>query len=138
MRKLFLRIGSLFALVSVALGAFGSHGLAEILTLDQLRIFEIGVRYQFFHAIAIFALGSLLYYRKTKLMVFAGWIFTAGIILFSGSLYVLSVQELLNAPKEVVGPITPIGGTLLISGWALLFISTFQENEKLYKKKRTE
>ena len=134
MRKTFLRIGSLFALVAVALGAFGAHTLKEVIAPEQLQSFEIGVRYQFLHAISLFALGTLFYYRKTKLMVVAGYLFIAGMIFFSGSLYLLALQEIFNFSSAILGPITPIGGLCFIVGWGLLFISTYQDNEKQFSK----
>lgn len=76
MRKTFLRLGSLMALAAVAIGAFGSHGLKSMLSPEQLNTYEIGVRYQFYHAFAILAVGVLLYFRKTSLLPWAGWFFT--------------------------------------------------------------
>lgn len=134
MRKFFLRAGSLFALIAVGLGAFGSHTLTEAITSEQLNTFEIGVRYQFLHAIIIFSLGSLMYFRQNKLMTLAGWAFVTGIILFSGSLYLLSLSDIFNFPKALLGPITPIGGLSFIIGWALLFISTYQENDRISRR----
>ncbi len=126
-------MGSLFALVAVILGAFGAHSLSEHLSGESLKTFEIGVRYQFYHAIAMFVLGALFYFRKTRFMILAGWSFALGSILFSGSLYLLSIKDIVNLGSWL-GPITPLGGLLFILGWALLFLSTFQENE-LYVKK---
>ena len=134
MRKTFLRMGSLFALLSVAFGAFGAHSLKEFIAVDQLQSFEVGVRYQFYHSIVLFALGILLYYRKTKFMMVAGYLFVAGIILFSGSLYLLALQEIFGLPIAFLGPITPLGGLCFIAGWALLFLSTYQDNEKHFRK----
>jgi uncharacterized membrane protein YgdD (TMEM256/DUF423 family) len=136
MRKTFLRIGSLLALLAVVLGAFGAHGLKAIIAPEQLNTFEIGVRYQFYHAIAILAVGLLSYFRKVKLLHWAGWFFLAGVFLFSGSLYLLSLKEVISLPLALIGPITPIGGLLFIVGWALFFISTFQENERKGRNQR--
>lgn len=134
MRKKFLRIGSLSAMLAVMLGAFASHGLEGHLTPEQIDTFQIGVRYQFYHTFVILIIGVLLYFRKTKLMVTAGWLFVAGIVLFSGSLYLLAVREWLNLPVSWLGPITPIGGVFFILGWILFMVSTFQDNE-LYRHK---
>lgn len=126
MSKTFLRIGSLMALAAVALGAFGSHGLKAAVGPDQLHTFEIGVRYQFYHALGLLAVGLLLSAgRQSGRLAWAGWLFTLGILLFSGSLYLLAVRELYQFQASWLGPITPIGGTLFIIGWALFFLSTF-------------
>ena len=134
MRKTFLRLGSLLALLAVVLGAFGSHGLRSILESEQLNTYEIGVRYQFYHAFALLAVGLLSYFRKVSLLHWAGWFFFAGILLFSGSLYLLSVREVFHFNATLLGPVTPIGGTFFIIGWALFFISTFQDNERIKEK----
>lgn len=127
MRKVFIRLGSLFAALAVGLGAFGAHTLAEHLTPKDLATFKTGVEYHFYHSFAILIVGVLLYYGKKSRLNIAGWLFLAGIILFSGSLYLLSVKETMNLSISWVGPITPIGGTLFLIGWGFLFASTFQE-----------
>lgn len=134
MRKTFLRLGSLAALLAVVLGAFGAHSLKESLSAADLATFEIGVRYQFYHAFALLAVGLLLYLRRTSLLPWAAWLFLGGILLFSGSLYVLALSELLGIDASWVGPITPLGGLLFIGGWACLFLSTFQKNERSYRR----
>lgn len=138
MRKQFLRIGAILMALGVVFGAFGAHSLKDMVTADRLEIFETGARYQVYHALGILLVGTLLYFRKTNLMPWAGWLFTAGIICFSGSLYLLSFAEILNVPTSLVGPITPIGGLLFVAGWIVLAISTFQENEKRYRKAHSE
>lgn len=131
MRKVFLRLGSLLAMLSVMLGAFGAHALKETIAMDQLTIFETGVRYQFYHAIAILIVALLIHFRKTKLLLAAGWLFTAGIVCFSGSLYLLAFRDILSASLDWAGPITPLGGLLFISGWFILFLSSFSKNSKI-------
>ena len=135
MRKTFIRIGAISMAVAVMLGAFGAHGLKEIISAEGMHTFETGAKYHVYHSLAILLLGILLYYRKTSLMPIAGWLFLAGIICFSGSLYVLSFAELGNLPTSIIGPITPIGGLMLILGWGTLAASTFQDNEKPYRSK---
>jgi uncharacterized membrane protein YgdD (TMEM256/DUF423 family) len=127
MRKKFLRIGSVAALLAVALGAFGSHGLTQVIDPEQLATFEIGVRYHFFHAIAIIAVAILLYFGKKPFLIYAAWCFTGGIVLFSGSLYLLSLKEQFPFSSAWAGPLTPLGGTLFIAGWALLFLASYQQ-----------
>lgn len=133
MRKTFLRIGSLAAMTAVILGAFGAHSLGEHLEPDHLETFQTGVRYHFYHSFAILIVGMLLYNRKTNLLRISGWLFTVGILFFSGSLYLLAIRETMNLNLAWVGPITPIGGLLFISGWVCLFISTFQDNQRVAK-----
>lgn len=133
MRKRFLRLGALLMIVAVILGAFGAHGLEGVITADKLESFETGVRYHFYHAFAILVLGVLFYFRKTSLMPTAGYLFLAGILLFSGSIYLLAVSDVFNLPEKVLGPITPIGGTLFIIGWIVFIVSTYQTNQ-LYKR----
>lgn len=123
------------AMLAVAFGAFGSHGLKSAIAPDSLSTFEIGVRYQFYHAIGLIATGLLLYWRKNKLLVFTGWLFLTGILLFSGSLYLLSMSELFSLNTAVLGPITPLGGVAFIAGWICFIFATFQKNEKSYRRK---
>src|SRR6478672_9390103 len=108
MDRTFLLIGSAFGFLGVAFGAFGAHALKTRLSPDMLAVFETGVRYQMYHAFAILivsaAMGRL---GSVPLLGAAGWIFTAGILLFSGSLYVLSLTGI-----STFGAITPIGGLL--------------------------
>jgi uncharacterized membrane protein YgdD (TMEM256/DUF423 family) len=130
MRKPFIRIGSLMAMIAVILGAFGSHGLEDVLEPEQLDIFHIGIRYQFYHSLAILAVGLLFYFGKKSLLNYAGWLFFGGILLFSGSLYLLSLRDILAVPVAMLGPVTPVGGTLFIAGWFLLFLSTFQHHQR--------
>ena len=130
MRKTFIRIGSLAAMTAVILGAFGAHSLEEHLQPEHLETFETGVRYQFYHSFAIIIVGMLLYNRKTNLLRISGWLFTIGILFFSGSLYLLAVRATMNLNISWVGPITPLGGLLFISGWVCLFVSTYQDNQR--------
>lgn len=133
MRKSFIRTGSFFAMSAVILGAFGAHTLEAVLEAKQLNTFETAVRYQFYHSLALLFLGLWLYFRKTKTMEYAGLAFILGIVLFSGSLYVLSVREWLNLKVNWLGPITPLGGTFFIIGWAIILYASFQENGRTHK-----
>lgn len=130
MRKTFLRLGSMLALLAVAIGAFGSHGLRDLVEPERINTFEIGVRYHFYHALAILLVAVIIHFGKKSFLVYAGWLFAAGIALFSGSLYLLSMQDILPVPAGILGPVTPIGGTLFIVGWALLFFSTYQDHQR--------
>ncbi|WP_462222799.1 DUF423 domain-containing protein [Ferruginibacter sp.] len=116
MNKSFLTAGALFAAVAVICGAFGAHFLKTKLSAEGLQTFETAVRYQFYHAFALLVTGILYKEFSNKLLKWAGNLFIAGIILFSGSLYILcGVQSL-----KWVGAITPFGGLCFITGWILL------------------
>ncbi len=114
--KKFLLIGSALGFLGVALGAFGAHGLQAKVHPSILAIFETAARYQLFHAIVIVVI-SFIPVRSQKEDT-AGWFFTAGVIIFSGSLYLLVLTG-----QKFFGAVTPIGGLLLLAGWASLFLS---------------
>src|SRR5436190_18975387 len=115
MDKTFLLLGALAAFLAVALGAFGAHGLRGRLTPDMLAVFQTGVQYHMYHALALILVAGILGHLSGWLIQTAGWCFVAGIVLFSGSLYLLAVTGV-----TVLGAITPIGGLLFLIGWALL------------------
>lgn len=104
--------------LAVGLGALGAHALKEVLTPNQLASYLTGVRYHILHVIVILVITALQSYFKPKAFTWAIRLFFAGIILFSGSIYVLSTKDLSGWEwARVLGPVTPIGGLLLISGW---------------------
>jgi len=111
--------GLSFACSGVVIGAFAAHGLKPLLSLKEINNFETGVKYQFYHAFALIILGILgaIIPLNERLFKVAGFLFFIGIILFSGSLYLLSTQSLFNISIPLLGPITPLGGSLLIFGW---------------------
>ena len=113
--------GLSLACLGVVIGAFAAHGLKPLLSLKEINNFETGVKYQFYHAFALIVLGLLgaHFPKGDKSFKLAGFLFFIGIILFSGSLYLLSTQSILKISIPFLGPITPIGGVLLILGWAL-------------------
>jgi uncharacterized membrane protein YgdD (TMEM256/DUF423 family) len=113
--------GLSFACLGVVIGAFAAHGLKPLLSLKEINNFETGVKYQFYHAFALIILGILgaIIPLNERLFKVAGFLFFIGVILFSGSLYLLSTQSILKISIPFLGPITPIGGVLLILGWAL-------------------
>src|SRR6476659_5712704 len=116
MDRTFLLAGAVAGLVAVAFGAFGAHGLRGRLTPEMLAVFETGVRYHMYHALALLLVAALVPRPGTgRAIVAAGWLFVAGIVLFSGSLYLLAVTGV-----TVLGAITPIGGVAFLAGWALL------------------
>lgn len=114
----FMLVGALAAFIGVALGAFGAHGLRSRLSTEMLNVFEVGVRYQMYHAFAVLIVGLIRAHFDGALFVAAGWLFTAGIVLFSGSLYLLALTG-----TATFGAITPIGGLLFLIGWACLAIA---------------
>lgn len=127
----FIRLAALLGAATVALGAFGAHGLRNAqppLSEYQLRIFEKGVQYQFVHVLALLAVGILLAQQPmgNDRLRWAGWLFVAGISGFSGSLYLLACRDVLPFSVAWAGPVTPIGGLCFIAGWVLLFLSSFR------------
>lgn len=115
MDRTFFLIGALSAFVGVAAGAFGAHGLKERLSADMLAVFETGVRYQMYHAFALVAAAWAAARWPGALTSASGWLFVAGTLVFSGSLYVLSLTGL-----RWLGAITPIGGLAFLAGWLCL------------------
>ena len=119
MDRYFFILGSISGGLAVALGAFGAHGLKARLTADLLNTFETGVRYHLYHALALFAVAyALSRWPSASLTPIAGWLFVAGTVLFSGSLYLLALTGL-----RWLGAITPFGGLALIAGWICLAIA---------------
>jgi len=119
MDRTFLLAGAIAGLIGVAFGAFGAHGLRGRLTPEMLAVFETGVRYQMYHALALLLTAALLPRMPGKAMIAAGWLFTGGIVLFSGSLYLLAVTGV-----TVLGAITPLGGVAFLAGWLALIVAT--------------
>ncbi|MCH7521120.1 MAG: DUF423 domain-containing protein [Candidatus Marinimicrobia bacterium] len=120
-----MAIGALFAFLGVALGAFGAHALRTRITPRDLEIFDVAVRYQLTHALALLITGLILWWRGldvSRLLVITPWLFTAGIILFSGSLYALVLTG-----KRWLGAVTPLGGVLFLAGWLLLAVALWQK-----------
>lgn len=120
--------GSLFAMLAVIFGAFGAHYLRETLLLppNHLQTWNTAVQYQFYHAIALLVVGS--FKEDIQISKLTGILFTAGICLFSGSLYFLSLREILPFSVRFMGPLTPLGGLCFIIAWAtLLFQFLFKK-----------
>lgn len=113
--------------LAVILGAFGAHGLKGKLSAESLVSFETGVRYQFLHALAIFAAVWLADRSGLSLPLMAGALFGAGMVLFSGSIYLLATRTLLGIESwRWLGPITPLGGLCFIAGWVMLLVATLK------------
>jgi uncharacterized membrane protein YgdD (TMEM256/DUF423 family) len=123
MNKTFLITAALIGALSVALGAFGAHGLKDKLSEYTLGIFETAVRYQFYHVFALLAVGLLFQSYNTNWMLWSGRLFIIGIILFCGSLYLLT-YFLANNNENMkwLGAITPFGGLCFIAGWICMVV----------------
>lgn len=125
MQKTFGIIAALYGALAVILGAFGAHALKDKLDAYQHTIYEKAVSYQFYHVAALLVVALLADKLQVKTLSLAGWFFSAGILFFSGSLYLLATRSLLGLDNltPVLGPITPIGGLCFIIGWILLLVS---------------
>ncbi len=120
---LFLFFAALSGFIAVALGAFGAHGLQNILHPDQKEVWQTAVRYQMWHALALGIIATLLnQHTDNTSLIKAGWLMVIGSFCFSGSLYALCLSE-----QKWFGPVTPIGGALLLMGWFLLLIFAFKQ-----------
>jgi uncharacterized membrane protein YgdD (TMEM256/DUF423 family) len=121
MSQIALIFGSFFGILSIVLGAFGAHALKNKLTSEQSKSFETGVKYQMYHAIVLLIVGYNIN-QPSKLLVYS---FIAGVILFSFSIYGLVLSDAFGKKLRFLGPITPLGGIMLIIGWFLLLLNTF-------------
>ena len=123
MQQIFIRVAAIVGALSVAIGAFAAHQLKDIVSADVLQIFETAVKYQFYHVFALMAVGILYKEYGGKWLQWSGYLFILGIILFSGSLYILCVAKHFHpADKSWIGAITPLGGVAFIAAWVLLAI----------------
>ena len=123
MHKSIIKTAAIIGALSVMLGAFAAHTLKEILEPASLQIFETAVRYQFYHVFALLAVGILYKEFPVKLMIWAGRLFVSGIVLFSGSLYLLCYVKHNQLPLNWLGAITPFGGLAFIAGWIMVFMA---------------
>ncbi len=121
--------GAILGCIAVIFGALGAHALKEVLLPQQLHSFETGVRYQMYHAIAILVLAVVVKNKSSKLLLTAVNLFFWGVVLFSGSIYLLTLKNIIAADLlKFAGPITPIGGIILVLGWALLIWEGLKKN----------
>lgn len=113
-------------MIAIILGAFGAHGLEKLITKEKIENFEVGVRYQFYMAFLLLIIGvsSEKFNFSTKLST---RLLLCGCILFSGSIYLLSLEEVLKMKLSFLGPITPLGGTLMIAGIGIFIIKLFKK-----------
>lgn len=122
MKKIVLLFGASYGLLSVIFGAFGAHALKKILKPEVLQSFETGVKYQMYHSLALLLVGF--YFSFTiKTETYMGIAFIVGTLLFSFSIYLLALNSIWGYSMRFIGPVTPLGGLLLIVGWGLLFLN---------------
>ena len=128
MSRNLLITGGIFGMLAVAIGAFGAHGLEGKIMESQLSTYKTGVQYHFYHTFAVFIAAWLAIHFQDSIFRKAGWFFVAGLICFSGSLYLLATRSILGIESwaKVLGPITPIGGLFFIIGWGMLTYGIFK------------
>ncbi|QLE86334.1 MULTISPECIES: DUF423 domain-containing protein [Shewanella] len=121
MHKGFLLLASLSGFIAVALGAFGAHGLKRIASPEMIAIFNLGVEYQFYHTFALIAVAFAGHWLTSRLLAWAGYLFIAGMVLFSGSLYLYALLG-----TKWTGPITPLGGVCFLLGWLFIAVAVWR------------
>ncbi|NND63874.1 MAG: DUF423 domain-containing protein [Flavobacteriaceae bacterium] len=127
--KKILATASFLGALTIGIGAFGAHGLERLVDAEAVSSFETGVRYQMFHVLALLVLGFASWINHgTKKWTF--WFFVLGMLLFSGSIYLLSLDSILSMNTKVLGPVTPVGGLLFIAGWLRLGLGIIKLNAK--------
>jgi uncharacterized membrane protein YgdD (TMEM256/DUF423 family) len=128
MDKKIISTGAIFGMLAIILGAFGAHALKKVLSLEQLSTFETGVRYQMYQALFLLFIGIMTdLSQKTKKIIYNLVLF--GVILFSGSIYLLATNTLTSFDFKVIGFVTPIGGLLLILAWGVLFLNIIKKKQ---------
>lgn len=129
MNKKVLIIAISLMIVAIILGAFGAHELKELVSPEKVASFETGVKYQIYAALSLLIVA----FNQEKLVTCPKWFYRfliAGLLLFSGSIYLLSIQEIINIKLKFLGPITPFGGLLMIVSWVFLFSSVLSKKNK--------
>jgi uncharacterized membrane protein YgdD (TMEM256/DUF423 family) len=128
MHRLFLIVGTFLAALAVALGAFGAHGLKKIADAETVSIYQTGVQYQMYHALALILTGILAEKILSGFINYAGLLFIGGIVFFSGSLYLIASLKTMNKSVPVgIGILTPAGGLLFILGWIFLLVALIRK-----------
>jgi uncharacterized membrane protein YgdD (TMEM256/DUF423 family) len=126
MDKKIVSTGAVLGCIAIILGAFGAHALKEVLDVNQLASFETGVKYQMYHALFLLFLGSSnLVSEKAKKSIY--FLILSGVILFSGSIYLLATKNVSGIDFSFIGIVTPIGGLLMIIGWTILFLNIMKK-----------
>lgn len=120
MDKKILLVAAFLGITAIVLGAFGAHGLKKVLSMEQLATFEVGVRYQMYHALFLLFVGTFAFLgEKERSIIF--YLTLTGVLFFSGSIYFLATNTITNIKTKFLGPITPIGGMFLIMAWSYFF-----------------
>ena len=129
MHKRFLSLGALLGMIAVSLGAFGAHGLKQVVSPADVGVFQTGVQYQMYHTLALMLVGIVYDRLPNKWLVLAGYLFSLGVLFFSGSLYLITA---LKASERVVPAavniLTPLGGLLFIAGWFCFLVGLFKRD----------
>ena len=128
MNKTILITAAILLALAVALGAFGAHALKDKLTEEMVRVYQTGVQYHFYHALGMLLVGMLTAYKTSKYLNWSAWLLVAGILLFSGSLYILAITGI-----KGLGAVTPFGGVSFIVGWVLLAIGILKGHTQIEK-----
>ena len=129
MNKKILSKANILGMIAIILGAFGAHALKKVLSIEQLSTFETGVRYQMYHALFLLFLGLMKdITQKAKRTIYFLVLF--GVILFSGSIYLLATNDLTSFDFKIIGFVTPIGGLLLILGWGVLLLNIMNKKSQ--------
>lgn len=119
--RLVVVLAAISGFIATCLGAFGAHALKSKLGIEMLAVYQTGVNYQFYYTLALLLLGLLIIYYDNKHLRLAGFMFTIGIVLFSGSLYLLAVTKI-----KLFGIITPFGGAAFLVGWLMLILAIYK------------
>ena len=126
MDKKIISTAAIFGMIAIILGAFGAHALKKEFSLEQLATFETGVRYQMYHALFLLFIGLTAdLQQKTKKIIY--YLVLSGVLLFSGSIYLLATNDLTSFDFKTIGFVTPIGGLLLILGWGVLLLNYYNK-----------
>ncbi len=115
--KFILIVAAMSGLVAVILGAFGAHALKGVITPEMLDVYKTGIQYHFYHTFALLAVGILMNFNRSRVLKWSAYLFITGLVLFSGSLYILAMSGI-----KALGMITPLGGTAWIAAWILLIV----------------
>ena len=126
MNKKIAITGVVLISISIILGAFGAHPLKEVLSSKQMSSYDVGIRYQMYHGLGFLLLGLNANKIKSSLSG-VYWLLLLGTLMFSGSIYLLSLQDLLGVKLSFLGPVTPLGGVLMISGWISLMVQLLKK-----------
>lgn len=127
MERKILTIAIILGATAIILGAFGAHALKKYLDVNQLNTFETGVRYQMYHALFLLLVANLSIANNYKMVV--AYLVLIGVILFSGSIYLLATSVITGIKTKFLGPLTPLGGLILISAWGYLLFAIFRKNQ---------